>query len=147
MFYVNFCNLFFAHAPRGNRLRLTGPACINETCIYLYLVISSDHDRVEFDSNSTLQYVHIITIDAHADCDDYNHHTVFTILFYVFKAFIYAVIKCCAHEVYEDLDVVYEYYQPKLLPLCLSQSLCIPTQTNWWNAFYTLFTGTVRYKV
>ncbi|CAB3990987.1 RANBP2-like and GRIP domain-containing 2 isoform X2, partial [Paramuricea clavata] len=59
------------------------------------------------------------------------------------EAFIYAVIKCSAHGIFEDLDVVYEYYQPKLLPLCLCPSLCIPTQTDWWNAVYTLFTGTV----
>lgn len=71
-------------------------------------------------------------------------YTLFTILLCLFKAFIYAVIKCSAHEVFENLDVAYEYYQPKLLPLCLSQPLCTPTQTNWWHAVCTFLTGTVR---
>ncbi|XP_028412714.1 E3 SUMO-protein ligase RanBP2-like isoform X2 [Dendronephthya gigantea] len=58
------------------------------------------------------------------------------------EAFIYAVIKCSAHEIFEDLDVVYEYYQPKLLPLCLCDSLSIPTQKDWWSSVYALFRGT-----
>ena len=63
-----------------------------------------------------------------------------------FQAFVYAIVRTSAARVLEDKDIVYEDYEPQILPQPLCSTLSLPVQQEWWTCAYNLYTGKYRYK-
>ena len=54
------------------------------------------------------------------------------------------MVRTTSARVLEDKDILYEDYEPQLLPQPLCSPLSLPVQNEWWLAAYNLYTGKFR---